>query len=127
MYTLDIKKKMAAYFGLSAFLYIFNMIYEYFSFGEYSLFMRNMYLIPLTGIAMLAVLGITLKDKIDTGFILLFNSAIAIFISGCIVRGVIEISGRSSDYDTYYIAAGSLFLAGAIIRQIFILNREKKN
>ena len=124
LYTLDIKKKMAAYFGLSAFLYIFDMIYEHFSFGEYSLFMRNMYLIPLSGIAVMAVLGITLKDKIDRGFVLLFNSAMAIFISGCIVRGIIEISGRSSDYDIYYIAAGCVFLAGAILRQIFILNRK---
>ncbi len=42
-------------------------------------------------------------------------SAIAIFIVGCLVHGIITISGRSSMYDKWYLMAGCVFAVSAVM------------
>ncbi len=42
-------------------------------------------------------------------------SAIAIFIVGCLVHGIITISGRSSMYDKWYWMAGCVFAVSAVM------------
>lgn len=124
MYTSDIRKIIACYAAAAVFLFVFNMIYEKFSYGEYSVFMRNMYLLPVAGTVLVPIIVRFLKREPDRGFLLLFNSSLAVFVSGCIIKGIIEISGRSSDYDIYYIAGGLLFLLAAVARMIYIIGRK---
>ena len=45
----------------------------------------------------------------------LWNSGIATLIFGCLVRAIINISGRFTDYDILYWGAGALFLLAAIL------------
>ena len=112
MYTSDTKKTLISYIGIALFLFIFNFIYEKFSFGEHSIYMRYMFVILLVA----AVIVFLVSKFSKKG---LFNSSIAIFVSGCIVKGIIEISGRISDYDLYYIIGGSAFLLLSFFRIMF--------
>ncbi len=111
--TLVIEKKRTwIYLGLAGFLLIFALIYEHFSYGEYSWAMRLMFLFPLLGGAGLNWL---LQGKrIKVWSLRFWASGLAIFTVGCLVHGIIVISGRSSGYDLFYAIAGSLFLILAI-------------
>ena len=109
-----------AYAGVSAFCLVFCAIYEIFSFGEHSLFMRMMFMIPLLGgAAPFGLMAISENPpSISRGAFNLWNSGLAVRISGCLVRGIIEISGRVSDYDNYYWIVSGLFLALAFLIQV---------
>lgn len=54
------------------------------------------------------------KRPILTMAYCLWNSGIAIFISGCLVGGIITISGRSFAYGPCYWATGLIFLVTAV-------------
>lgn len=108
------------YAGIAAFCMVFCAIYEIFSFGEHSLFMRMMFMIPLLGgAAPFGLMAISENPpSISRGAFNLWNSGLAVRISGCLVRGIIEISGRVSDYDNYYWIVSGLFLALAFLIQV---------
>lgn len=100
---------------LSLFLILFNQVYESFSYGESSLYMRFMFVIPLLGAGfyLLSALGLAwLRNRAAVRF---FNSSLAIGISACLVKGIIEISGRSTTIDTPYWWAGLTFLALSLV------------
>lgn len=132
LYTLDTKQTMKQhtkqkqiplrktalfYFGISIFCIIFTLIYEHYSYGEHSTYMRAMFLFPLIGGTLLSLLAY------DKGFTKtlgrrsynLWNSGIAIFINGCLIRGIINISGRFTEYDGLYWFLGTCFLLAAIV------------
>ncbi len=117
-----------AYAGVSAFCLVFCAIYEIFSFGEHSLFMRMMFMIPLLGGAVPFGLMAVSENPPSVSRVAfnLWNSGLAVRVSGCLVRGIIEISGRVSDYDNYYWVIGGLFLALAFIIQVAAWRRDKK-
>ena len=119
-------RTMLAYAGVTALCLVFCAIYEIFSFGEHSLFMRMMFMIPLLG--GLAPFGLLAASEnppsISRGAFNLWNSGLAVRISGCLVRGIIEISGRTSDYDYYYWIISGIFLAIAFIHQVVAWRRE---
>ena len=112
-------KTALAYAAVSAFCLVFCAIYEIFSFGEHSLFMRMMFMVPLLGGA--APFGLMAVSEnppsISRGAFNLWNSGLAVRVSGCLVRGIIEISGRMSDYDNYYWVISGLFLILAFLMQ----------
>lgn len=100
---------------------VFCVIYEQFSFGEHADSMRLMFLLPLVGgvlpFCLLALAG--RKAPFSRTAYRLWHSGIAVLMSGCLVKGIIEISGRVSDYDGFYIAAGMMLLAASVIAMLW--------
>ena len=98
---------------------VFCLIYEQFSFGEHSDAMRRMFLVPLLGgVLPFALLAASdLLSGLSRVAFNLWNSGIAVLVSGCLITGIIEISGRVSDYSLYYWIAGGVFLAAAVVAQ----------
>lgn len=123
MFTLDIrqtrtKKAMIVYTIITLLCIIFTLIYESQSYGQYSRHMRLMFLFPLIS-AVINVICYRMKIKISRLTFNLYNSAIAIFVIGCIVSGIITISGRTSIYDMYYWMIGGVYLIGALLSFIY--------
>ncbi len=122
-------KTLLAYTGIAAFCLVFCAIYEIFSFGEHSLSMRTMFMIPLLGGAAPFGLMAAMENPpgISRSAFNLWNSGLAVHISGCLVRGIIEISGRVCDYDNYYWIIGGIFLLVALITQAAAWRRDRRN
>ena len=87
--------------------------------------MRLMFLFPLVGGALACTIIILLKlyAKISRASFNLWNSGIATFVVGCTVPGIINISGRNTDYGLIYWCLGTLLLLSGIIA-LFV---KKKN
>ncbi len=125
------KKQIITSLCVSVFLIVFNAVYTFFGFGEYSLHMRYMFIFPFVGGAVIpAVLTlIGHSDYIDRACFNLWNAAIATFVVGCTVQGVINISGRYTDYGKVYFVIGTV---GAVIsfvlyiRGVVFVSRSKK-
>lgn len=120
-------KTMLAYAGVTTLCLVFCAIYEIFSFGEHSLFMRMMFMIPLLGGAVPFGLMAAAENPpaLSRGAFNLWNSGLAVRVSGCLVRGIIEISGRTCDYDNYYWIVSGIFLTLAALNQIVVWRRAK--
>ena len=116
MFT-SVTKKSAArhvitYLAITIFCIAFTYVYELFSYGESSFFMRLMFLAPLAGVVVyfLTALGWTWVQNQASK--LLLNSALAVIVSACLVKGIVEVSGRTTSVDTpYWYVAGILALA----------------
>ena len=117
MFTLVTKKSASKHFftyiGLTIFSLVFTFIYERFSYGESSMFMRMMFFAPLAGafIYLLTGLGMSWVRNRVSKFLL--NSAIAVVSSACLVKGIVEVSGRTTSVDMpyWYVEAGLLCLS----------------
>ena len=120
-------KTALAYAGITAFCLAFCAIYEIFSFGEHSLLMRTMFMIPLLGGAAPFALMAASENppSISRPAFNLWNSGLAVHISGCLVHGIIEISGRVPDYDNCYWVISGVFLALAFLVQLAAWRRAK--
>lgn len=92
--------------SISLILLIFNQVYERFSYGESSVYMRWMFLIPLIGAAIYLLSAFDKAWLSNRAATLLWNSSLAIFVSGCLIKGIIEISGRSTTMEQPYWWAG---------------------
>lgn len=112
------------YLGLTIFCIVFTIIYEKFSYGESSIFMRLMFLAPLAGTVVSFLSGLNLTWITKRAPFLLFNSSLAIIASACLVRGIIEVSGRTSSYDQPYWWAALAFSGLSLV--IGLLSRDKK-
>lgn len=102
---------MMALVLLSLFLILFNYIYEHFSYGESSLYMKGMFAIPLLGAL---AYGLSFLGRVwlsNHASVWLFNASLAIATSGCLMKGIIEISGRSTTLEIPYWWTGFAFLA----------------
>ena len=120
-------RTMLVYAGVTAFCLVFCAIYEIFSFGEHSLYMRMMFMIPLLGgLLPFGLMAVSENPpSISRGAFNLWNSGLAVHVSGCLVRGIIEISGRVCDYDSYYWIVSGIFLAIALFSQVNEWRKEK--
>ncbi len=112
-------KKAAWTYGiLTAFCGIFSLVYLQFSHGESSPFLIWLFA-PSLLLGMIPALILSRASGIRLPGIpvrRIWNSGIATLSAGMLVRSVINISGRYTDYDLiYWIAAGLLFSI-AIIR-----------
>lgn len=109
---------------ISVFLVVFNIVYTNFSYGQYSLYMRYMFLFPLIMCCLIPSVLYVLKayNYVNRLAFNLWNASAATFVFGCIVKGVIEISGRQTDFERIYFSLGSLLAVIAVI-SVFI---EKK-
>lgn len=114
------KKAAIVYGAVAVFAVIFNIVYTVFGYGETSPFMQFMFAAPLIGGAIPAIiLAATRRDgAVSRAAFNLWNSGIATVTVGCLVRGIINISGRFTDFDVYYWIAGGALIAAAIAVQL---------
>ncbi len=99
---------------MTAFLFIFSRIYESLSYGEVSVFMHYMFCATLVGgILLLGILQV--KPNLSRITYNLWNSGIATITAGCFLRGIINLSGRSTTLDQPYWYVGAGFLALSLI------------
>lgn len=101
-------------------------VYESFSYGEYSQYMRSMFWFPLVGGMAIGMLLVKLEHPVQRLSFLLWNSGIAVLTTGCLVSGIITISGRTSVYDLYYWIIGICFLMGALLTEERTWKRKKR-
>ncbi|HEM3690121.1 TPA: hypothetical protein U1D01_001356 [Streptococcus suis] len=103
-----------SYLAMAAFLFIFSRIYESLSYGEVSVFMHYMFCATLVGgILLLGLLQV--KPNLSRITYNLWNSGIATITAGCLLRGIINLSGRSTTLDQPYWYVGAGFLALSLI------------
>lgn len=105
----------AIYLAVTVLCMGFNAVYTHFSYGERSGFLAMMFLFPLAGGMLPAVLTLFAGKArgICRMAFNLWNSGIAALVCGCLVRGVINISGRFTEYDIWYWLAGGMLLLSA--------------
>ena len=125
--------KRAAVVGASLALLcvVFTAIYESFSHGATSSHMRCMFLMPLVGCALPALLCLLtpLHRFVCRPTFNLWNSGLAVWAVGCLFRGIVNISGRFTDLDRIYWILGWIFLAAAVVWELIhlvILRRHSR-
>lgn len=109
--------------SLALFCVVFTLIYEQFSHGATSSHMRCMFLMPLVGCALPALVGLVtpLHRLVCRPAFNLWNSGMAVWTVGCLFRGIVNISGRFTDLDRIYWVLGWVFLAAAAVRELIHL------
>lgn len=120
------KKTVISYTLITILFFAFSRIYEAFSFGETSVHMHYLFVVPLVGGIILAIL-LKALPHFSRISINLWNSAVAIITAGTLFRGIVNLSGRSTTLDTpyWYVGIGFVFLT---LLSIFIDPiRMKKN
>ena len=77
------------------------------------MFMRMMFFAPLVGALIYLLTGMGMSWVRNRASKLLFNSAIAVVASACLVKGIVEVSGRTTSVDMpyWYVAAVLLCLS----------------
>ena len=119
------RAKRAAIVGLSltVFCCVFTVIYEYFSHNAVSGYMRSMFLMPLCGVALPAIVGYwtPLHRWVSRAAFNLWNSAMAVWAVGCLFRGIVNISGRHTTLDRPYWVGGWVFIGLSLITEITYL------
>lgn len=110
--------KRAAIAGASLALLcvVFTAVYERFSHGAVSSHMRCMFLMPLVGCALPALILYLLPPRRPIGrpAFNLWNSGLTAWVVGCLFRGIVNISGRYTDLDKIYWVLGWCLLAAAL-------------
>ena len=108
------KKTVISYTLITLFFFAFSRIYEAFSFGETSVHMHYLFVVPLVGGIILAILLKVLPyfSRISLN---LWNSAIAVITTGTLFRGIVNLSGRSTTLDAPYWYVGISFAILAIL------------
>lgn len=117
----------AIYLAVTVLCVVFNAVYTHFSYGERSGFMAMMFLFPLVGGVLPAALALfagKARGICRTAFNL-WNSGIAALVCGCLVRGVINISGRFTEYDVWYWLVGGTLLLSAVAATLFHLHTSR--
>ena len=112
--TTRFSRTFISYLAMAAFLFIFSRIYESLSYGEVSVFMHYMFCATLVGgIVLLGLLQV--KPNLSRITYNLWNSGIATITAGCLLRGIINLSGRSTTLDQPYWYVGAGFLTLSLI------------
>lgn len=113
------------YLILSIFLFIFSRVYVSLSYGEYSFFMNTLSLVPLIGGGLLVGLLLVQPNLSRVSFNL-WNSGVAVLTAGFLLRGIINLSGRSTTLDWPYWLIGAGFLGLALVSFGLSLFQSKK-
>lgn len=127
LFTSDINKKDGKtafrYLLVSLFLALFGAVYELFSHEVYSYSMIYAFLLPLAGGA-LPFLFLALKGRERNPAAvprLLYHSGIAVFTTGLLLNGVLEIYGTTNTLLKYYWIAGALLLSASLFFRLLRL------
>jgi hypothetical protein len=113
------------YLILSIFLFIFSRVYVSLSYGEVSIFMNTLSLVPLIGGGLLVGL-LYLQPTLSRISFNLWNSGVAVLTTGFLLRGIINLSGRSTTLDWPYWLIGAGFLGLALVSFGLSLFQSKK-
>ncbi|NQH95590.1 hypothetical protein HO625_00775 [Streptococcus suis] len=109
------------YLALTSFLFIFSRVYESLSYGETAFHMHYLFCVTLIGGSLLLGL-MTIHRTLSRLTYNLWNSGVAVITAGFLLRGIINLSGRSTTLDQpyWYVGAGFLILAviSLFIKQI---------
>lgn len=119
-----LKKTLVGYSLLTIFFLAFSRIYESFSFGETSLHMHYLFVVPLVGGIILAIL-LKIIPNLARLSLNLWNSAVAVLTAGMLFRGIVNLSGRSTTLDQPYWYIGLAFALLAIV-SLFLQKNSKK-
>lgn len=119
-----LKKTLVGYSLLTIFFLAFSRIYESFSFGETSLHMHYLFVVPLVGGIILAIL-LKIIPNLARLSLNLWNSAVAVLTAGMLFRGIVNLSGRSTTLDQPYWYVGLAFALLAIV-SLFLQKNSKK-
>ena len=119
-----LKKTLVGYSLLTIFFLAFSRIYESFSFGETSLHMHYLFVVPLVGGVILAFL-LKIIPNLGRISLNLWNSAVAVLTAGMLFRGIVNLSGRSTTLDQPYWYIGLVFALLAIV-SLFLQKNSKK-
>lgn len=112
------KKTAVVYTLITVFFFTFSRIYEYFSFGEASVYMHWLFGVPLIG-GVVLLISQKLIPNLSRLSLNLWNSAVATIAAGVLFRGIVNLSGRSTTLDLPYWYVG-IGLAGlALLSMIF--------
>ncbi|HFR3748331.1 TPA: hypothetical protein ACHVGK_001379 [Streptococcus suis] len=100
------------YLALTSFLFIFSRVYESLSYGETAFHMHYLFCVTLIGGSLLLGL-MTIHRTLSRLTYNLWNSGVAVITAGFLLRGIINLSGRSTTLDQpyWYVGAGFLTLA----------------
>ncbi|KXT78900.1 hypothetical protein STRDD13_00330 [Streptococcus sp. DD13] len=104
---------------MTVFLFIGSRIYESFSFGETSLFMHYLFLVPLIGGLIFSIIQLLIPNLSRITFNL-WNSGLATLTVGMLYRGIVNLSGRYTTLDLPYYYVGAIFLILSLISLFFI-------
>lgn len=118
-------KTAMVYLIISIFFFLFSRIYVSLSYGEYSFFMNTLSLVPLIGGGLLVGLLLVQPNLSRVSFNL-WNSGVAVLTAGFLLRGIINLSGRSTTLDWPYWLIGAGFLGLALVSISLSLFRSKK-
>ena len=119
-----LKKTLVGYSLLTIFFLAFSRIYESFSFGETSFHMHYLFVVPLVGGIILAIL-LKIIPNLARLSLNLWNSAVAVLTAGMLFRGIVNLSGRSTTLDQPYWYIGLVFALLAIV-SLFLQKNSKK-
>lgn len=119
-----LKKTLVGYSLLTIFFLAFSRIYESFSFGETSLHMHYLFVVPLVGGIIMALL-LKIIPNLGRLSLNLWNSAVAVLTAGMLFRGIVNLSGRSTTLDQPYWYVGIAFALLAIV-SLFLQKNSKK-
>ena len=120
------RKTVISYTLITIFFFAFSRIYEAFSFGETSVHMHYLFIVPLVGGIILAIL-LKALPQFSRMSLNLWNSAVAILTTGTLFRGIVNLSGRSTTLDAPYWYVGIGFVILALLSIVINPTRMKKN
>ena len=119
------RKTALIYALLTIFFFAFSRIYESFSFGETSSHMHYLFVIPLVG-GILLLLFMKIIPNLSRLSLNLWNSAVATMTAGMLLRGIVNLSGRSTTLDMPYWYVGAAFAALALLSMVFTRSEWNK-
>lgn len=113
------KRSLIVGASLALLCVVFTVIYEHFSHNAASNHMRSMFLMPLFGVALPALIGFLtpLHRLVSRPTFNLWNSAMATWVVGCLFRGIVNISGRHTTLDRPYWIIGWVLIALAAVAE----------
>lgn len=119
------KKTVISYTQITFFFFIFSRIYEAFSFGETSVHMHYLFVVPLVG-GILLTMFLKVLPQFSRMSLNLWNSAVAILTTGTLFRGIVNLSGRSTTLDALYWYVGIGFVILTLLSIVINPIRIKK-
>jgi hypothetical protein len=123
------KRSLIVGASLALLCVVFTVIYEHFSHNAASNHMRSMFLMPLFGVALPALVGYLtpLHRFVSRPAFNLWNSAMATWVVGCLFRGIVNISGRHTTLDRPYWIIGWILIALSAIAEAVWLIRSRSH
>lgn len=111
------RRALLVYVLVTAFVLLFGIVYEHFSFGVYSIYMQYAFAIPLILGVLPSLLFALLKHPpcfrpLSRKF---WHDGIAVLTVGSLFTGVLHIYGTSSGWSYLYAAAGTVLLMLALL------------